>query len=140
VDRKGITELGARDRFLRNPPHHLLSILFIDMSPPPFHALILGASGISGWALLNQARLYPSPDTFHRITGTTNRPLSLEKAQIPPDPRVRLVSGIDFTKSVEEVRETLREKIPDVDTVTHVFFTGMHALGLRRDCFSPSGD
>jgi hypothetical protein len=88
------------------------------------HALILGASGISGWAVMNQARDYPSPSTFARITGTTNRPLTLEKAQIPDDNRIRLVSGVDFTKSVNEVVAQLQAKIPDVDTVTHVFFTG----------------
>ena len=94
------------------------------MSSTSLHALILGASGISGWAILNRARSYPSPQTFSRITGTTNRPLSLEKAQIPPDPRIKLVSGIDLTKSVDEVCEVLKDKIQEIDTVTHVFFTG----------------
>lgn len=88
------------------------------------HALVLGASGISGWSLLNQARTYPTPTTFSRITGTTNRPLTLEQAHIPQDPRVQIASGIDFTKSVETVAKTLEEKIPDVGTVSHVFFTG----------------
>lgn len=89
------------------------------------HALVLGASGISGWSILNQARTYPTPSTFSRITGTTNRPLTLEQARIPKDDRIKLVSGIDFTKSVDEVVKLLKEKIPDVNTVTHVFFTGM---------------
>ncbi|KXH49210.1 hypothetical protein CSIM01_12157 [Colletotrichum simmondsii] len=88
------------------------------------HALILGASGISGWSLLNQARTYPTPTTFARITGTTNRPLTLEQARLPADdPRLALVSGIDFTKSVDEVATALRDKIPDVETVSHVFYT-----------------
>ncbi|TDZ20530.1 Short chain dehydrogenase sirR [Colletotrichum orbiculare MAFF 240422] len=87
------------------------------------HALILGASGISGWSLMNQARNYPTPTTFVRITGTTNRPLTLEQARLPPDSRMLIASGIDFTKSVEEVVVSLQEKIPDVNTVTHVFFT-----------------
>jgi hypothetical protein len=92
------------------------------------HALILGASGISGWSLLNQARKYPTSTTFSRITGTTNRPLTLEKARIPADERIRLVAGVDFTKSVDEVVSTLKNKIPDVDTVTHVFFTGKRII------------
>ncbi|KAK1492282.1 hypothetical protein CCUS01_14064 [Colletotrichum cuscutae] len=88
------------------------------------HALILGASGISGWSLLNQARTYPTPTTFARITGTTNRPLTLEQARLPADdPRLALVSGIDFTKSVDEVAAALRDKVPDVETVSHVFYT-----------------
>ncbi|KAK1529174.1 uncharacterized protein CCOS01_07008 [Colletotrichum costaricense] len=88
------------------------------------HALILGASGISGWSLLNQARTYPTPTTFARITGTTNRPLTLEQARLPADdPRLALVSGIDFTKSVDEVAAALRDQVPDVETVSHVFYT-----------------
>ncbi|KAH6976608.1 hypothetical protein EDB80DRAFT_783846 [Ilyonectria destructans] len=87
------------------------------------HALIFGASGISGWSLLNQMRAYPSATTFTRITGTTNRPLTLEQAQIPSDHRIQLVSGINLTKSVDEVIAQLKEKIPDIDTVSHVFFT-----------------
>lgn len=93
------------------------------------HALILGASGISGWSILNQARNYPTSTTFSRITGTTNRPLTLEKAGIPQDDRIKLISGVDFTKSVEEVASTLMEKLPDADTVTHVFFTAYIQTG-----------
>lgn len=92
------------------------------------HALVLGASGISGWSILNQARTYPTPSTFSRITGTTNRPLSLEDARIPKDERIKLVSGIDFTRPIEEVVRLLKEKIADIDTVTHLFFTGMFLL------------
>ncbi|KAJ0287987.1 hypothetical protein COL940_002128 [Colletotrichum noveboracense] len=87
------------------------------------HALILGASGISGWSLVNQARTCPTPTTFNRITGTTNRPLSLQQAQLPEDKRLSIVSGIDLTKPVEEVAESLKEKIQDIDSVSHVFFT-----------------
>lgn len=90
---------------------------------PPNHALVLGASGISGWALLDQCRTYPTPETFSKITGQTNRPLSLSQAQIPADPRINLVNGIDFTKSVAEVKDVLKQKISDIETVTHVFFT-----------------
>jgi hypothetical protein len=89
------------------------------------HALIFGASGISGWAVLDQATKYPSDKAFARITGTTNRPFSVEKAQIAADNRILIASGVDLTRSVPEVVATLKEKIPDVDTVSHVFFTGI---------------
>lgn len=88
------------------------------------HALILGASGISGWSLLNQTRVYPSRTAFTRITGTTNRPTTVESLRIPSDDRIQIASGIDLTKTVDEVATTLQEKIPDVNTITHVFFTG----------------
>ncbi|GKT50067.1 short chain dehydrogenase sol3 [Colletotrichum spaethianum] len=96
------------------------------------HALILGASGISGWSLLNQACSYPTPTTFKRITGTTNRPLTLEKAQLPNDPRLHIASGIDFTKSVDEVALSLKQKIPDADTISHVFYTA-YATGTSPE-------
>jgi len=88
------------------------------------HALIFGASGISGWSLLNQTRVYPTPTTFERITGTTSRPFSLEQAQIPQDERIKIASGVDLTKSASEVAATLKEKVDDISSVTHVFFTG----------------
>jgi hypothetical protein len=88
------------------------------------HALIFGASGISGWSLLNQTRIYPTSTTFSRITGTTSRPFSLKQAQIPHDTRIKIASGIDLTKSADTVATALREKVDDISSVTHVFFTG----------------
>tara|TARA_R110002060_G_scaffold55215_8_gene65747 strand:+ start:830 stop:1117 length:288 start_codon:yes stop_codon:yes gene_type:complete len=91
------------------------------------HALILGASGISGWGILNQIGNYPTSTFFDRITGTTDRPLSLEKASLPAvDARLCLVSGIDFTKPVEEVAGLLKDKVPSVESISPVFFTGIH--------------
>ncbi|VUC26776.1 unnamed protein product [Clonostachys rosea] len=87
------------------------------------HALIFGASGISGWSLLNQTRVYPSETAFKRITGTTNRPLPLDQALIPEDDRIKIVFGIDLKTGVEEIVAKLRDKIPDIATVTHVFYT-----------------
>ncbi|CAH0028169.1 unnamed protein product [Clonostachys rhizophaga] len=87
------------------------------------HALIFGASGISGWSLLNQTRVYPSETAFKRITGITNRPLALNQALIAEDERIKLVSGIDLRTGVEEVVAKLQDQILDVATVTHVFFT-----------------
>ena len=92
------------------------------------HALIYGASGISGWSLLNQTRIYPTPTTFSRITGTNSRPFSLEKAQIPQDERIKIASGIDLTKSADQVAAALKEKVEHISTVTHVFFTGTASL------------
>ncbi|KAH7395595.1 hypothetical protein BKA64DRAFT_62366 [Cadophora sp. MPI-SDFR-AT-0126] len=88
------------------------------------HALILGASGISGWGILNQIGTYPTSTFFSHITGTTTRPFSLEKAHLSAtDTRYCLVSGIDFTKRVEEVAKLLKDKVPSAETISHVFFT-----------------
>ncbi|KAH9204995.1 hypothetical protein DL95DRAFT_376620 [Leptodontidium sp. 2 PMI_412] len=93
------------------------------------HALVLGASGISGWALLNQLTVYPAPNTFSRITGLSNRPLTLDQAQLSADPRLSLVSGIDLTKSVSEVVQLLKEKVEDVQSISHVFFAAYIQTG-----------
>jgi hypothetical protein len=89
------------------------------------HALIFGASGISGWSLLNEITNYPTPTTFAKITGLSNRPLTLEQAQLPDDSRLNLVNGVDLTKSVPEVVQMLKGKVDDAHTISHVFFTGM---------------
>lgn len=89
------------------------------------HLLVVGASGVSGWAVMHQALSYPTPTTFEKITGMTNRPLTKEKALLPAnEARVRLVSGVDFTRSVDEVKNLLKEKVTNIDTVTHVIYTG----------------
>ncbi|KAK7189133.1 uncharacterized protein CC84DRAFT_833446 [Paraphaeosphaeria sporulosa] len=88
------------------------------------HALIYGASGISGWAIVNSIlNGYPSKDAFTKVSALVNRPLTREMALWPDDPRLQIVSGIDLLKgSQEELEKTLKEKVPDVDSVTQVYF------------------
>ena len=88
------------------------------------HALVLGASGISGWSLLNQLCQYPTDKTWNQISGTTNRPFDFSRSLLPTDKRLRVYSGIDLTRSVDDIVKTMKEEIEDVHTVTHVFFTG----------------
>lgn len=91
------------------------------------HALVFGASGISGWAILDEITSYPTSTTFAKITGLSNRPLTLEQAYLPNDSRLSLVNGIDLTKSVPEVVQMLKDKVEDMQTISHVFFTGMRS-------------
>ncbi|KAE8420982.1 hypothetical protein BDV36DRAFT_305555 [Aspergillus pseudocaelatus] len=92
------------------------------MSATGKHALIFGASGISGWSLMSQTLTYPTPTTFRRITGLCNRPLSKKDTLLPNDPRLNIVSGIDLTGSVEEIIDQLKSKVEEVETVDIVFF------------------
>jgi hypothetical protein len=96
------------------------------------HALIFGASGISGNSLCNELLVYPNKDTFSRIIGLTNRPLTIQQAQLPKDARLELVSGIDLSDSIDDVKHDLRQKIKDVHGITHVFFMG-RALNKSAD-------
>lgn len=88
------------------------------------HALIFGASGISGWALLNQTLQYPTPTTFSRVTGLCNQPWIKKDTYISDDQRLNIVSGIDLTQSVEVVKAQLKEKVEKVESVDVVFFCG----------------
>lgn len=88
------------------------------------HCLVFGASGISGWALLNACVSYPTPTTFHRITGLCNRPLAQDAAYLPEDPRLNLISGIDLTQPVADIIQALDEKVESIETVNIVYFCG----------------
>ena len=101
-----------------------------NMAPTGNHALVYGASGISGWAIVNAIlNDYPSKDTFSKVSALVNRPLTREMALWPDDPRLQIISGIDLLKgSQEELENTIKEKVPDVDTVTQVYFYGQFPL------------
>ena len=92
-------------------------------------ALIFGASGITGWALLRECLIYPSPTTFSRIIGLTNRPLKREDMLLPTDQathsdRWQLYAGMDLSRGVDVATEKLGS-VEGIGEVTHVFFAGM---------------
>ncbi|RAK71282.1 SDR family oxidoreductase [Aspergillus fijiensis CBS 313.89] len=85
-------------------------------------ALVFGASGISGWAVTNCALSYPTPTTFCRVIGLTNKPLPLEKSGLPDDPRLELYSGVNLRGTLDEVVALLQEKVPNLEAVTHAYY------------------
>ncbi|KAF2485174.1 hypothetical protein BDY17DRAFT_246860 [Neohortaea acidophila] len=88
------------------------------------HALVFGATGIQGWAVVNQLlHGYPSSDTFEKVTALTNRPPT-ENLLWPQSEKLQVVSGIDLLneRGQEALEQQMREKIQDVHTVTQVFF------------------
>jgi len=95
---------------------------------PENHALVFGASGITGWAITNQIlKGYPEADTFKKVTALTNRPLKQEATLWPTSEKLQLVSGLDLMneKGQQALEDEMKSKIKDVDTVTHVFFFGV---------------
>lgn len=100
------------------------------------HALVVGSSGILGWAVVDQIlKNYPHPGAFSKVTALTNRSLSLDDSQWPAAsqniPRLTIVSGIDFTTgTTESIKQHLRKEIPDIHTVTQVFWYGMSISGV----------
>lgn len=84
-------------------------------------ALVFGASGITGWALTNAALSYPTATAFKRVVGLTNRPLSVEEAGLPQDPRLHLYPGLDLSKDSQSITDYL-STIDNIGETTHVYF------------------
>lgn len=92
-------------------------------------ALIFGASGVTGWAFVNEIlNDYPKKGTWTKVHALTNRPLTLEDSNWPQDSRLNIVSGIDLLQgSQEELEKVMKEKIEGVEKVTHVYYLAYKA-------------
>ncbi|KAK5109709.1 hypothetical protein LTR85_002287 [Meristemomyces frigidus] len=91
-------------------------------------ALVFGASGITGWAIVKEALSYPTSTTFSRVIGLTSRPLTVEDARLPQDARLQLYAGLDLSKDVKSTISYLHG-IPGIEHVTHVYFAAYVHLG-----------
>lgn len=101
------------------------------------HALVFGASGVSGWAVVNQLlQDYPSPGTWSKVTALTNRPLTFETSQWPTTNKLEIISGLNLLEKAQETfEEQVKSRITDITTVTHVFYYGKLA-DLRINHFN----
>lgn len=96
------------------------------------HAIVYGASGLIGWALVNELlSSYPQRGTFSNVTAVTNRPLDLDKSHWPKEassrPTLQLVSGINLQSGDgASLAASLQDSVKDLDTVTHIFYLGGH--------------
>lgn len=95
--------------------------MMADMHSKPQRALVIGATGVSGWSLCLQLLQTQTPSAFESVDLLTNRPVSLSDAQWPTDSRLRVHSGIDLNRTSEEVIGSFRG-IPDIGEITHVFY------------------
>lgn len=86
------------------------------------HALVLGASGVAGWSVVNELlEGYPAKKTFAKVTAAVNRPLDLKDSNWQPSSDIdfNLVSGLNLRDGGD-----LRESVPDLETVTHLYYFG----------------
>lgn len=101
------------------------------MTQQPGHAIVYGASGLIGWALVDQLlHQYPSVGTFSKVTAITNRPIDASKSHWPtPDsnrPELQLVSGIDLRHADgNTLAASLKQIARDIESVTHVYYLGL---------------
>ncbi|KAK1069599.1 hypothetical protein LTR74_004712 [Friedmanniomyces endolithicus] len=90
-------------------------------------ALVFGASGITGYALLKQLLVYPTPTTFSRVIGLTRRSLRTDVAQLPDDHRIELYSDLDLTDRAQTLFHL--QHIPGIKETTHVFYAAYAGHG-----------
>jgi nucleoside-diphosphate-sugar epimerase len=94
------------------------------------HAIVYGASGLIGWALVDQLlNSYPTIRTFSKVTAVTNRPLNVERScwpeASPSRPKLQLVSGVNLQSGDGDwLAKSLQASVKDVETVTHIFYLG----------------
>ncbi|PYH94354.1 hypothetical protein BO71DRAFT_379718 [Aspergillus ellipticus CBS 707.79] len=98
------------------------------------HAIVYGASGLIGWALINQLLSpYPDSGTFSKVTAVTNRPLDLSETQWPEShsrrPDLQLLSGVDL-RGCDGLTlvENLRRVANDIEGVTHIYYLVFTAM------------
>ena len=89
-------------------------------------AIVFGASGVSGWAFVNEIlEDYPKKGIWSKVHAMTNRPLTAEIAMWPADPRLNIASGIDLLKgSQKDLEHALQSKVAGIEEVTHVYYLG----------------
>ncbi|KAJ5113915.1 hypothetical protein N7456_002449 [Penicillium angulare] len=97
------------------------------------HAIVYGASGIIGWALVDQLlSSYPHATSFSKVTAVTNRPLNLSESHWPEpvDQReLQLVSGIDLRQGDgPTLAHSLAQKVRNIGEVTHIFYLVFTAI------------
>jgi nucleoside-diphosphate-sugar epimerase len=94
------------------------------------HALVMGASGITGWAIVNQIlRGYPKKGIFSNVTAVTNRPLRHEDTLWPKSDALQICSGLDLLKgSQAELGTAFRSKVRNIENVTDLYFFGEPGL------------
>ena len=101
-------------------------------------ALIFGASGVSGWAMVNEIlEDYPKKGIWEGVVALTNRPLSLEQSQWPKDSRLSIVSGIDILAgSQQDLENSLRDRVPQIESITHMIYLGEFSLPAHCPMFA----
>ena len=97
------------------------------MLTPRHHALVIGASGLIGWAIVNEL-LSSSSSPFSCVTALVNRPLRIEDSFWPKErvngPELALISGVDLSVPDEIFESIFKHKAKSVETISHVFYFG----------------
>lgn len=92
-------------------------------------ALIFGASGVTGWAFVNEIlNDYPKKEIWGKVHALANRPLKKSESLWPNDDRLNIVTGIDLLKGSQEDLERALSGIEGIENVTHVVYVGTYSF------------
>ncbi|KAH6879409.1 hypothetical protein B0T10DRAFT_609852 [Thelonectria olida] len=98
------------------------------------HAIVFGASGLIGWALVDQLlRPFPHAGSFSKVTAVTNRPLNFEESHWPAQdshrPDLQLVSGVNLLCSDgATLAKSLKQVVEGVEAITHIYYLVFTAI------------
>lgn len=101
------------------------------------HAVVIGASGLIGWGVVDELLSQDSiaSGAFGRVTAIVNRPINRDNTfwpdEHPSQPKLLMVDGVNLMDEEEKVIAMLRDKIPDAQTITHVFYFGALNMETR---------
>jgi hypothetical protein len=90
-------------------------------------AIVFGARGVTGWSFVNEIlNDYPEKAVWDGVVAMTNRHLKQEDSYWPADPRLQIVSGVDLLGTLEQIEKGIKEKVKDVEKITHVYYLGSY--------------
>ncbi|KAH8172301.1 sirq protein [Sarocladium implicatum] len=103
------------------------------MSVDSKKALVFGASGIIGWGVTDVLLSgFPGKPRFSDVTIAVNRhvqPSDLMFSNNPGGPQLHVASGVDLrNKTAESLAAQLRERVPGIEDITHVFYFVFSAI------------
>lgn len=89
---------------------------------------------MTGWSFVNELlHDYPKQGAWDGVVALTNMPLRHEDSLWPEDSRLQIVSGINLLDSQPEVEYVLRNKVDDIDKITHVYYLGQSYSSMTAD-------
>jgi|SRR5690242_21651805 len=106
-----------------------------NMAESSHHALVVGASGLIGWSVVNQLMQESPQQPFHKVSALVNRTLELKDSfwprPSPGRPELQLVSSVDLLCTEDELESFLRDNVVDVTSVSHVYYFGKHKFLMQ---------
>lgn len=109
-----------------------------------YHAVVIGASGLIGWGVVNELLSQDSiaAGTFGRVTALINRPINRDDTfwpdKHPRQPKLLMVDRVNLMDNEDKITAMLKDRISDANTITHVYYFGEQRPLLYQPLFLTS--